>query len=115
MALGVEVGFDPSDIVLDGNRAPPPQKGEGEPPPILGPYLLWPNGWMHQDDTRYGGGPGDFVLDGYPAPKFSAHVCYSYCDFVRTLHHRYWFAVVQVHVLFLEKSLIVLTVFQYKY
>jgi len=37
--------------------------------------------------------PGDFVLDGDPArsPKFSAHVYYSYCDFVRTLHSRYWF------------------------
>jgi len=32
--------------------------------------------------------PGDFVLDGDPAPfKFSAHVYYSYCDFVRTLHN----------------------------
>jgi len=41
---------------------------------------------------------------GTQPPKFSAHVCYSYCDFVRTLHHRYWFAVVQVHVLFLEKK-----------
>ena len=34
--------------------------------------------------------PGDFVLDGDPAPppqkKNSAHVYYSYCDFVRTLH-----------------------------
>jgi len=32
-------------------------------------------------------GPGDFVLDGDPqkgggAPKFAAHVYYSYCDFV---------------------------------
>jgi len=33
--------------------------------------------------------PGDFVLDGDPAPppKFSAHVYYSYCDFVRRLHN----------------------------
>jgi len=33
--------------------------------------------------------PGDFVLDGEPAPplKFSAHVYYSYCDFLRTLHN----------------------------
>ena len=57
-------------------------------------------------------GPGDFVLDGDPAlpspkkgteppPQFSAHVYYSYCGFVRTLHNRYWFA--QVQFLFLEK------------
>jgi len=31
MPLGVEVGLDPSDIVLDGDPAPPPQKG-AEPP-----------------------------------------------------------------------------------
>jgi len=49
--------------------------------------------------------PGDFVLDGDPPrPNFSAHVYYSYCDFVRTLHNRYWFAQVQVQVLFLEKK-----------
>jgi len=55
IALGVEVGLDPSDIVLDGDRAPPPQKGEGEPPPIFGPYLLWPNGCMDQDETWHAG------------------------------------------------------------
>jgi len=27
MPLGMEVGLDPSDIALDGDRAPPPQKG----------------------------------------------------------------------------------------
>ena len=32
--------------------------------------------------------PGDFVLDRDPAPpEFSAHVYYSYCDFVRTLQN----------------------------
>jgi len=25
--------------------------------PILGPFLLWPNGWMHQDATWYAGRP----------------------------------------------------------
>jgi len=68
--------------------------------------------------------PGDFVLDGdwrpSPTPKFSAHVYYSYCDFVRTLHSRYWFVQVQVQVLvfyafYLKKSLIVLNLLQYKY
>jgi len=33
------------------------------------PFLLWPNGWMHQDATWFGGrphhlSPGNFVLDG---------------------------------------------------
>jgi len=38
--------------------------------PIFGPYLLRPNGCMDQDATWYGGRPrpGDFVLDGDPAP-----------------------------------------------
>ena len=31
MPLGMEVGLDPSDIVLDGNPAPLPKKG-AEPP-----------------------------------------------------------------------------------
>jgi len=36
---------------------------------IFGPCLLWPNGWMHQDATWYGGslGAGRIVLDGNPA------------------------------------------------
>jgi len=54
------------------------------PSPIFGPFLLWQNGWMHQDATWYGSTPGDFVLDGDPvpcpkrggAPQFSVHV---YC------------------------------------
>jgi len=33
MKLGVEVGLGPSDIVLDGDPALPPQKGAQPPPP----------------------------------------------------------------------------------
>ena len=53
--IATEVGLGPGDIVLDGDPAPPPQKGAK--PPILGPCLLWPNGWMDQDATCYGGRP----------------------------------------------------------
>ena len=64
-----------------------PRNGHTQPP-IFGPCLLWPNGWMDQDATWYGvgHGPGHIVLDGDPAPHhgkghsrphFSAHV---YCD-----------------------------------
>ena len=68
MALGVEVGLGPGHIVLDGDRAPPPQlpvPQKGGRAPIFGPFLLWPNGWMHQDATWYGGRPRprDIVLD----------------------------------------------------
>jgi len=42
MSLGRKVGLDPSDIVLDGDPARLPQKGQSHP--IFGPCLLWPNG-----------------------------------------------------------------------
>jgi len=47
--------------------------------------VLWPNGWMNQDETWHGGGPQTrpIVLDGDPAlvpqkggrSPFSAHFC----------------------------------------
>ena len=45
--LGVEVGLASGHIVLDGAQLPP----------IFGPCLLWPNGWMDHDATWYGGRP----------------------------------------------------------
>jgi len=53
LVLGMEVGLSPGDFVLDGDLAALP-KGGGAPSPIFGPFLLWPNGWMHQDGTWYG-------------------------------------------------------------
>jgi len=47
--------------VLDGYPAPPLPEGGGHrgdtatPPPIFGPCLLWPNGWMEKDATWYEG------------------------------------------------------------
>jgi len=81
MPLGMEVGFSPGDFVLDGNPDPDPKKG-AEPPPIFGPYLLWPNGWMDQDGTSHGGrpwsrshcarwGPSSPPQKGDTAPQFS--------------------------------------------
>jgi len=55
MARGIEVGLGPGNSVLDWNPAPLPKNGGRSPLPIFGPFLLWPNGWMHQDTTRYGG------------------------------------------------------------
>ena len=68
MALGVEVGLGPVHIVLDGDTAPLPPKG-GRASPILGPFLLWPNGWMNKMPLgmEVGLNPGDFVLDENPA------------------------------------------------
>jgi len=54
MKLGTWVGLGPGHTVLDGDPTPPLQK---EAPSIFGPCLLWPNGWMEQDATWYGGRP----------------------------------------------------------
>jgi len=35
-----------------GTQLPSPKGGRS--PPIFGPYLLWPNGWIDQDATWYG-------------------------------------------------------------
>jgi len=80
MPRGTEVGLSPGHIVLDQDPAPPHGKGHSSPSCTCavyscirinnGPCILWPNGWMDQDATWYGGKPqpGDIVLDGDPAP-----------------------------------------------
>ena len=55
MPLGMEAGLSPGDFVLDGD--PPPLSKKEAEPPIVGPCLLWPNGWMDQDGTWQRGGP----------------------------------------------------------
>jgi len=87
MPLGMEmmeVGLGPSDIVLDGDPSSPPQKRRRSPP-IFGPILLWPNGWMDQDGTWHGDGPRSTPHCARwdpatlpkraqsPRPQFSAH------------------------------------------
>ena len=53
MPLDTEVGsLGPGDIVLDGEPALP---SKAHSPTIFGPCLLWPNGWMDQDATWFGG------------------------------------------------------------
>jgi len=84
MPLGLEVGLGPVDFVLDGDPAPSPKRGRS--PQILGPCLLWPNGWMDQDGTWHGGRPQIRRLcirwgpslpsakkGAEPPPQFSAH------------------------------------------
>jgi len=43
MKLGMQVGLGPGHIVLDRTQLP---SLKGQSPPIFGPYLLWPKGWM---------------------------------------------------------------------
>jgi len=42
--LGMQVGLGPGHIVLDEDPAPLPEKGAE--PPIFGPCLSWPHGYM---------------------------------------------------------------------
>jgi len=49
MQLGMEGCLGPGHIVLDGNPAPPTKGAQTPHFPHFGPYLLCPNGRMHQD------------------------------------------------------------------
>ena len=86
MKLGMEIGFGPSHIVLDGDPAfPPPQKNGHSLQFSAHVRCGQTAGWTKmQLGMEVGLGPDDFVLDGDPAPsqkggtapQFSTHV---YC------------------------------------
>jgi len=40
MPLGTEIGLGPGNFVLDGDPAPPPQKGGGAPVPNFRPMSI---------------------------------------------------------------------------
>ena len=77
------MGLGPGHIVLAGDPAMLPKRGQN-PSPIFGPFLLWPNSWMQEDATWYGGrrlcvtwGPSSSLPKKRGlSPQFSAHV---YC------------------------------------
>jgi len=97
----MQVGLGPGHINLDGDPAPPTERGTAAPTlsksmgvgfacvrVIRGPCVLWPKGWIDWYGLAiwYGGRPGHIGLDGDPAhppqkgaqqPQFSAHV---YCN-----------------------------------
>jgi len=50
MQLVMEVGLRPGDFVFDGDPATLRKKAHPFHP-VLGPCLLWPNGWTDQDAT----------------------------------------------------------------
>jgi len=69
-----------------GSSSPTP-KG-AQQPPLFGPCLLWPNGWMNRDATWYGGrsrlrphcvrwGPSSAIKRGTAAPLFGPCVLSS--------------------------------------
>ena len=70
MPLGTEINLGPGDVVLYVVAAPPLKEAQ---PPVFGPCLLWPNGWMAVG-MEVGLGPVHIVLDGdtTPLPKKGA-------------------------------------------
>jgi len=70
MPLGREVGLRPSDILLDGDSAFLPKRGQSLPPQFSAHvYCGQTAGWIKMPlGTEVGLGPGHTVLDGDPAP-----------------------------------------------
>jgi len=69
LVLGMEVGLNPGDFVLDGDPAPPPPKGAQLPQFLARVYCDQTAGWIKMPlGTEVGLGPGHIVLDGDPAP-----------------------------------------------
>jgi len=104
MPLCMEIGLSPGDFVLDGDPALPSPKRGRALSPIFGPFLLWPNGCMHQDATRHGGRPqpkglcvrwGPSLLNLRPMFIIVIVMSLEHC----TMHSRYWCVQVQVQVL----------------
>ena len=86
MKLGMQVGFGPGHIVLDGDAAPPPLKGHS-PQFSSNVRCGQTTEWMKTPlGTEVDLSPGHIVLDGVPAPRergtaapiFSAHICCSH-------------------------------------
>ena len=68
MPLGKEVGLDPSDILLDGDPAPLPKRGQS-PQFSAHVYCAQTAGWIKMPlGMEVGLGPDHIVLDGHPAP-----------------------------------------------
>jgi len=68
----MEVGLGPGHIVLDGDTAPSPKKGQS-PQFLAHVYCGQTAGWIKTPlDTEVNLGPGNFVLDGFPAMSIVA-------------------------------------------
>ena len=69
MSLGMELGLDLGDYVLDGDLVAPPQKGGGPPKFSAHVYCDRTAGWMKLIlGMVVGLSPGEFVLDGTQPP-----------------------------------------------
>jgi len=64
MSLGMKLGLGQGDFVLDGDHAPPPQKGAEHPKFSVHVYGGQTAGWMKLVlGMEVGFSPADFVLD----------------------------------------------------
>jgi len=68
MKLGTQVGLGPGHIMLDGDPAPPPQRGRGGDPQFLAHICYGQMAAGMPLGMEIGLSPDDFVLDGDPAP-----------------------------------------------
>ena len=69
MKLGVQVGLGPGHIVLDGDPAPPPQRGTAPRQFLAHICCGQMAAWIKMSlGMELGLGQGDFVLDGDHAP-----------------------------------------------
>jgi len=78
MKLGVQVGLDPGHIVLDGDPAPLPQKGQS---PQFSAHVCCGQmaAWIKMPlGMEVGLGPSDFVLNGCSSSS-SWHVKHEHC------------------------------------
>jgi len=125
--LGMQIGLVPWPHCVRWGLSSPSPKGHS-PHPIFCPYLLRLNGCMDQDANWYGARPQPrrLCVRWEPSPlnfrpMFNIVIVISLENC--TMHSRWWFIQVQVQVLvfyafyFSKKvwSLIVLSLFQYKY
>jgi len=70
MPLGMAIGLGPGHIMLHGDPAPPPQKGDGAPNyRLLSVVAKRLHAWVKMPvGMEIGLGPGHIVLDRDPAP-----------------------------------------------
>jgi len=94
MGLGMEAGLGPGTLCLMLTQLPSPRRRQS--PPIFGPFLSWPNGWMRHDATWYGGrlqlrrlcvrwGPTTFPKKGSEPPILAQVYCGQTAGWIRML------------------------------
>jgi len=70
MLFGKNVGLDPSNILLDGNPTPPPQKGDRAPKFSADVYCDQTAAWIKMPlGTEVDLNQGHIVLDGDATPS----------------------------------------------